>query len=66
MLLIPLAITSTSGWQRRLGRKWMKLHRLIYPVAILAVVHFYWQSKRDVSEPLLYFFVLSMLFSARV
>ncbi len=66
MLLIPLAITSTSGWQRRLGRKWTKLHRLIYPVAVLAVIHFYWQSKRDVSEPLLYFFVLSMLFSARL
>src|SRR5690554_5253378 len=42
-LLIPLAVTSTHGWQRRLGRNWTRLHRLVYPAAILGAVHFWWQ-----------------------
>lgn len=66
VLLIPLAVTSTNGFQRRLGRRWTKLHRLIYPIAILAVVHYWWQTKLDVSEPMLYAFVLLLLLGVRV
>jgi len=66
VMLVPLAVTSTSGWQRRLGRKWGKLHRLIYPIAILGVVHYWWQTKLDIAEPLLYAFLLAVLLGVRV
>lgn len=66
LLLIPLAATSTHGMQRRLGRRWAKLHRLIYAIAILAVVHYWWQSKLDVTEPLLYALVLGLLLGVRL
>lgn len=66
LLLIPLAVTSTRGWQRRLGRNWTKLHRLIYPIAILAVWHFWWQVKADISEPVLYAGMLAVLLGYRV
>jgi sulfoxide reductase heme-binding subunit YedZ len=66
VLLIPLAVTSTQGLQRRLGRNWVKLHRLIYPIAVLAVVHYWWQTKLDVAEPLLYAAVIALLLGMRV
>jgi methionine sulfoxide reductase heme-binding subunit len=66
VLLIPLAVTSTNRMQRRLGRRWLSLHRLVYLIAILAVWHFYWQVKRDVREPLVYAGVLAMLLAYRV
>jgi methionine sulfoxide reductase heme-binding subunit len=66
MLMVPLAVTSTNGFQRRLGRRWVKLHRLVYVIAILAVVHYWWQVKLDVSDPLLYVVLLAALFSARI
>jgi sulfoxide reductase heme-binding subunit YedZ len=66
VLLVPLAVTSTSGLQRRLGRNWTKLHRLVYPVTVLAVVHYWWQTKIDVAEPLLYGFLLAVLLGVRV
>lgn len=66
MLMVPLAVTSTNGFQRRLGRRWVKLHRLVYVIAILAVVHYWWQVKLDVSDPLLYVVLLAGLFSARI
>ncbi len=47
LLLVPLAMTSTKGWIRRLGRRWVKLHRLVYLAALLGVVHFYWVTKAD-------------------
>src|SRR5262245_14108774 len=47
LLLVPLAITSTKGWMRRLGKRWKKLHRLVYLVASLAVIHFVWLVKAD-------------------
>lgn len=49
--LTPVAITSTSGWQRRLGRRWPQLHRLVYPAALLAAIHFVWQAKIDTRLP---------------
>jgi sulfoxide reductase heme-binding subunit YedZ len=66
MLMVPLAVTSTNRFQRRLGRRWVKLHRLVYAIAILAVVHYWWQVKLDVSDPLLYVVLLAGLFFARV
>jgi sulfoxide reductase heme-binding subunit YedZ len=66
VLMMPLAVTSTNRFQRRLGRRWVKLHQLIYPIAILAVVHYWWQVKLDVSDPLLYVVLLAGLFGARV
>jgi sulfoxide reductase heme-binding subunit YedZ len=66
VLLLPLAATSTNRMQRTLGRNWVKLHRLVYVIAILGVVHFWWQVKRDISEPLLYAFLLAVLLGVRV
>jgi sulfoxide reductase heme-binding subunit YedZ len=66
LLLIPLAVTSTNGMMRRLGRRWQTLHRLVYVIAVLGVWHFYWQVKRDVREPLLYAGILALLLGYRV
>ncbi len=66
LLLIPLAVTSTKRAMRRLGRRWQKLHRLVYPAAILGCTHFYWQVKADVREPLVYILVLGALLGWRV
>lgn len=66
LLLIPLAVTSTNGMMRRLGRRWQKLHRLVYVIAVLGVWHFYWQVKRDVREPLIYAAILATLLAYRV
>lgn len=65
LLLIPLAVTSTNRMMRRLGRRWQKLHRLIYVIAVLGVWHFYWQVKRDVREPLIYAAILAVLLGYR-
>lgn len=65
LLLIPLAVTSTNRMMRRLGRRWQKLHRLIYVIAVLGVWHYYWQVKRDVREPLLYVAILAVLLGYR-
>ena len=66
MLMIPLAITSTAGWQRRLGGRWLQLHRLIYPIAVLGCWHFYWLVKADVREPLVYAAIVAVLLGWRV
>ena len=54
LALLPLALTSTRGWQRRLGSKWKQLHRLVYVAGLLAVVHYIWLVKSDVRQPLLW------------
>jgi sulfoxide reductase heme-binding subunit YedZ len=66
VLLIPLAVTSTQGWIRRLGRRWQQLHRLIYAGAILAVIHFIWKVKSDLRDPLWYASILGLLLGFRV
>ena len=66
LMLVPLAVTSTNRMMRRLGRRWQRLHTLIYPIAILGVWHFYWQVKKDVHEPLLYAGMLTVLLGYRV
>jgi sulfoxide reductase heme-binding subunit YedZ len=66
VLLIPLAITSTRGWIRRMGRKWTLLHRLIYVSGALGVLHFYWKVKADTRLPLIYAGVYAVLMLARL
>ncbi|WP_026143606.1 protein-methionine-sulfoxide reductase heme-binding subunit MsrQ [Xanthomonas sacchari] len=65
LLLVPLAITSTQGWMRRLKRNWGKLHKAIYAIGVLAVLHFWWLVKSDIREPLLYAAILAVLLGWR-
>jgi sulfoxide reductase heme-binding subunit YedZ len=65
VLMIPLAITSTKGMMRRLGKRWQKLHRLVYVIAVLGVWHFYWQVKLDTLEASVYAIVLVILLGYR-
>ncbi|HWQ52369.1 MAG TPA: protein-methionine-sulfoxide reductase heme-binding subunit MsrQ [Bryobacteraceae bacterium] len=67
VLLVPLAVTSTAGWIRRLGgRRWRLLHRLIYGTAALGVVHYWWLVKSDIRMPALYGAILTLLLAYRV
>jgi sulfoxide reductase heme-binding subunit YedZ len=66
LLLIPLAVTSTNAMMRRLGRRWQKLHRLIYLIAPLAVLHFWKMLKLDYRQPLLYAGILAVLLGWRL
>ncbi len=66
LLLIPLAITSTKGWIRRLKKNWLRLHRLVYVAAGLGVLHFYWQVKLDTYWPVVAAIVLAVLLLLRV
>jgi methionine sulfoxide reductase heme-binding subunit len=66
MLTIPLAITSNNFMIKRLKKNWKKLHRVIYLIAILAILHFWWLVKKDVTEPFYYAAVLMALFSVRL
>jgi len=66
LLLLPLAMTSTNAMMRRLGCRWQQLHRLIYPIAILGVWHFWWQVKEDIREPLIYAAILAFLLGFRL
>jgi methionine sulfoxide reductase heme-binding subunit len=67
VLLVPLAVTSTRGMIRRLGgKRWQRLHRLVYLSAALGVLHFFWSVKADVREPLIFAAVLGVLLALRV
>jgi methionine sulfoxide reductase heme-binding subunit len=67
VLLIPLALTSTKGWIRRLGgKRWQALHRLIYVAALCGVVHYYWLVKSDHRLPLMYGAILAVLLLYRL
>jgi methionine sulfoxide reductase heme-binding subunit len=66
LLLVPLAVTSTKGWIRRLGRRWQSLHRLIYIAAGCAVVHFAWKVKVIAGDPVMYGVILAALLGFRV
>ena len=65
-LMIPLALTSTKGWIRRLGRKWQTLHRLVYFAAIAASLHFIWKVKVAIGEPVYYAAILGVLLAIRL
>ena len=66
VLMIPLAITSTARMIRRLGKRWLWLHRLVYIVAIAGVIHFYWQVKADIRRPVQYGAALALLLGYRL
>lgn len=66
LLLVPLALTSTTGWIRRLGKKWTLLHRLVYLAAILAVIHFIWKVKVFTGDPVVYAAILAVLLAFRI
>lgn len=66
MLLVPLAATSTHAMMRRLGRRWQQLHRLIYPIALLGVIHYLWLVKKDLTQPLIFGAVLVLLLALRL
>jgi methionine sulfoxide reductase heme-binding subunit len=66
LLLVPLALTSTRGWVRRLGRRWQTLHRAVYAIGVLGVLHFLWLVKADILEPLVYGAILFGLLAFRV
>jgi sulfoxide reductase heme-binding subunit YedZ len=65
-LMIPLAMTSTKGWIRRLGRRWQMLHRLIYVSGALAALHFIWKVKVAIGEPVYYAIILAVLLGFRL
>ena len=66
LLLIPLAVTSTQGWMKRLGKRWKQLHRLIYVVGVVVVVHYILAVKADIGQPLIYGAVLVVLLIMRL
>jgi sulfoxide reductase heme-binding subunit YedZ len=66
LLLVPLAVTSTNGMMRRLKKRWTTLHRLIYPIAVLGVWHYWWQVKKDIRQPLVYVTILAVLLGWRL
>ncbi|HKY06596.1 MAG TPA: protein-methionine-sulfoxide reductase heme-binding subunit MsrQ [Candidatus Binatia bacterium] len=66
VVMIPLAVTSTAGMIRRLGKRWQQLHRLVYVAAIAGVIHFYWLVKADISRPAQYGAVLALLLGYRL
>lgn len=69
LLLVPLAVTSTNGWVKRLGgRNWQRLHRLVYVISLLAILHFWWQraAKNDFGEPMLYAIAIGLLLGLRL
>ena len=67
LLLVPLAVTSTAGWIRRLGGKnWQRLHRLVYITAVAGVVHYYWLVKSDITKPVRYGAIMGLLLAYRI
>ncbi|MEO8481336.1 MAG: protein-methionine-sulfoxide reductase heme-binding subunit MsrQ [Acidobacteriota bacterium] len=66
VILLLLAITSTNGMIRRLGRRWQRLHRLVYAAAVAGAIHFVWGQKADIREPLIWFGILTVLLGIRV
>lgn len=66
ILLIPLTVTSTTAAMRKLGKNWLRLHKLIYPISIFAVLHFWWLVKADTREPFIYVVTLTALLLERL
>ena len=66
LTLVPLAVTSTRGWVRRLGKRWVTLHALLYVTALAGIVHFTWSQKKDITRPTRYAAVLVVLLGARL
>ncbi|MGH7752682.1 MAG: sulfite oxidase heme-binding subunit YedZ [Gemmatimonadales bacterium] len=66
LLMLPLAVTSTAGWVRRLGKRWTRLHALIYLIALAGIVHFTWAQKADILRPSIYAGIIVVLLAVRL
>ncbi len=66
LILLPLAVTSTKGWQRRLGKAWKTLHRWVYLAGVLVIFHYIWVQKSDIREPIVWGAILGVLLLLRV
>jgi sulfoxide reductase heme-binding subunit YedZ len=66
LIMVPLAITSTRGWVRRLGKRWVVLHRLVYVAAITGTIHYLWAVKKDTFFPVVYLALFAVLLGARL
>lgn len=66
LILLPLALTSTKGWMKRLGKNWTKLHRLVYVAGILGVIHYIWIVKNAYTEPAIYATILTVALMMRL
>ena len=66
LIMLPLALTSTKGWVRRLGKRWTTLHRVVYAAAITGTIHYLWAVKKDTFFPLVYLAVFVLLLGYRV
>ncbi|MBB5017143.1 sulfoxide reductase heme-binding subunit YedZ [Chitinivorax tropicus] len=66
LLLLPLVLTSTNHMMKRLGRRWGQLHQVVYVIAILGVLHYWWLVKRDLTQPMIYAVVLTLLLGIRI
>ena len=66
LILLPLAITSTKGWQKRLGKTWKRLHKWVYLAGILVLFHYVWVQKSDIREPLIWGAILGLLLLLRI
>ncbi len=66
LILIPLAVTSTKGWQRRLKKSWKKLHRWVYAAGVLVMLHYIWVQKADIREPIIWTVILALLLAVRI
>lgn len=66
VLLLPLGITSTQGWQKRLGKRWKTLHWLVYPISLLVLLHFVWLIRAGYLEVLIYALILAFLLGYRL
>jgi sulfoxide reductase heme-binding subunit YedZ len=66
LIMVPLAITSTKGWVRRLGKRWTRLHRLVYVAAITGTIHYLWAVKKDTFFPVVYLAIFALLLAFRV
>ncbi len=66
VLLTAMAVTSTNGMRRRLGKRWQQIHNSVYVVGILGVWHYWWQVKKDITEPLIYATILAVLLGVRL
>jgi sulfoxide reductase heme-binding subunit YedZ len=65
LIMVPLALTSTKGWVRRLGKRWTKLHRLVYVAAITGTIHYLWAVKKDTFFPVVYLAAFALLLAYR-
>ena len=66
LMMLPLAITSTAGWIRRMGKRWAQLHRLVYAVGVSGVLHYWWLVKADIRPPLAYGVIVALLLAFRI